>query len=104
MIRRPPRSTLFPYTTLFRSPHPLGAPPRRLLVCADPVRPVPVVAPLEPRRPSETVRRSRELRRDVARSARVDLAAQHGAVRPLRPGVDDPGARRGARARPAVLG
>src|SRR5690349_24206018 len=25
MIRRPPRSTLFPYTTLFRSPHPVGA-------------------------------------------------------------------------------
>src|SRR2546430_2845607 len=24
MIRRPPRSTLFPYTTLFRSPHSLG--------------------------------------------------------------------------------
>src|SRR6478752_8737154 len=24
MIRRPPRSTLFPYTTLFRSPPPLG--------------------------------------------------------------------------------
>src|SRR5260221_9249532 len=24
MIRRPPRSTLFPYTTLFRSRHPLG--------------------------------------------------------------------------------
>src|SRR3712207_7286088 len=23
MIRRPPRSTLFPYTTLFRSPHPV---------------------------------------------------------------------------------
>src|SRR5438034_3614402 len=22
MVRRPPRSTLFPYTTLFRSPHP----------------------------------------------------------------------------------
>src|SRR2546430_17608490 len=35
MIRRPPRSTLFPYTTLFRSPHhgpgtpPDGAPRRR---------------------------------------------------------------------------
>src|SRR5258705_9956137 len=32
MIRRPPRSTLFPYTTLFRSPRvravALGAPPR----------------------------------------------------------------------------
>src|SRR3712207_7630869 len=25
MIRRPPRSTLFPYTTLFRSEHVLGA-------------------------------------------------------------------------------
>src|SRR5215211_3064375 len=25
MIRRPPRSTLFPYTTLFRSPHVRGA-------------------------------------------------------------------------------
>src|SRR2546426_6105034 len=25
MIRRPPRSTLFPYTTLFRSPHTLPA-------------------------------------------------------------------------------
>src|SRR3989442_8090582 len=24
MIRRPPRSTLFPYTTLFRSPHGVG--------------------------------------------------------------------------------
>src|SRR2546425_11168241 len=37
MIRRPPRSTLFPYTTLFRSPllverlTTLGAEPRRLL-------------------------------------------------------------------------
>src|SRR2546427_9532031 len=27
MIRRPPRSTLFPYTTLFRSPQALGARP-----------------------------------------------------------------------------
>src|SRR5438128_4865155 len=26
MIRRPPRSTLFPYTTLFRSPLPIGEP------------------------------------------------------------------------------
>src|SRR2546430_8603750 len=28
MIRRPPRSTLFPYTTLFRSRHPEGGPGR----------------------------------------------------------------------------
>src|SRR5689334_24753106 len=30
MIRRPPRSTLFPYTTLFRSPPPTAAIYRRL--------------------------------------------------------------------------
>src|SRR3712207_8580326 len=32
MIRRPPRSTLFPYTTLFRSPERLGKPPKRMLL------------------------------------------------------------------------
>src|SRR2546425_8425979 len=32
MIRRPPRSTLFPYTTLFRSADPFGAPPRGLRI------------------------------------------------------------------------
>src|SRR6266571_5503136 len=30
MIRRPPRSTLFPYTTLFRSPGPSPVPPGRV--------------------------------------------------------------------------
>src|SRR2546427_8557644 len=30
MIRRPPRSTLFPYTTLFRSGRPQPTPARRL--------------------------------------------------------------------------
>src|SRR3712207_6951538 len=30
MIRRPPRSTLFPYTTLFRSPLPLSRLPQRV--------------------------------------------------------------------------
>src|SRR3712207_7507698 len=46
MIRRPPRSTLFPYTTLFRSPAPLRpvrpaavqGPPQRLLVVQQDVR------------------------------------------------------------------
>src|SRR5206468_10467614 len=32
MIRRPPRSTLFPYTTLFRSPGVAGAHPREAAV------------------------------------------------------------------------
>src|SRR3712207_7984590 len=37
MIRRPPRSTLFPYTTLFRSADHFGARPQTLdLVGADP--------------------------------------------------------------------
>src|SRR2546429_7376353 len=41
MIRRPPRSTLFPYTTLFRSPHRGGrrAPGGVLLRPAVPVLP-----------------------------------------------------------------
>src|SRR3712207_7732842 len=47
MIRRPPRSTLFPYTTLFRSPRehrvparPLPADERRQAEGADPPRPL----------------------------------------------------------------
>src|SRR2546427_13160652 len=57
MIRRPPRSTLFPYTTLFRShPHgdhvagPAVAEVRRQLVAegAVPVRPLPQVMPVDP--------------------------------------------------------
>src|SRR5256885_6819862 len=38
MIRRPPRSTLFPYTTLFRSADGAGRDPRRLLRAAPPSR------------------------------------------------------------------
>src|SRR5256885_13211987 len=39
MIRRPPRSTLFPYTTLFRSPHCAHAGDRRDVDDAAPARP-----------------------------------------------------------------
>src|SRR3712207_8152216 len=45
MIRRPPRSTLFPYTTLFRSPTPGGAGagaarrPHALRLAVDPAVP-----------------------------------------------------------------
>src|SRR2546425_3962579 len=35
MIRRPPRSTLFPYTTLFRSGKPVLSRCSRLCVCAS---------------------------------------------------------------------
>src|SRR3712207_8354143 len=36
MIRRPPRSTLFPYTTLFRSARPAGVRERRAVHAARP--------------------------------------------------------------------
>src|SRR2546422_5808887 len=39
MIRRPPRSTLFPYTTLFRSPRPFRVGPRGSDGGADPCCP-----------------------------------------------------------------
>jgi len=35
MIRRPPRSTLFPYTTLFRSPQPYRPVLRAVLLTGD---------------------------------------------------------------------
>src|SRR5215469_18365749 len=54
MIRRPPRSTLFPYTTLFRSPPPQrGAP----TPCCTPVR--------QPGRRSEEHTSELQSRRDL---------------------------------------
>src|SRR5256885_14615236 len=48
MIRRPPRSTLFPYTTLFRSHHVVGG-ADRLFVVLDDEHGVPEVAQLAQR-------------------------------------------------------
>src|SRR3712207_7734051 len=46
MIRRPPRSTLFPYTTLFRSPCvPLEAPPARPRLLVVPLLPLTTATP-----------------------------------------------------------
>src|SRR3712207_8788459 len=67
MIRRPPRSTLFPYTTLFRSlPAPVGVArqPRRHR------RPRPrAVAPPRPARPP--------VRQDPARGAAAPRSEEH---------------------------
>src|ERR1039458_10488354 len=41
MIRRPPRSTLFPYTTLFRSPHRL----KHVTACRPAVHPTAAYTP-----------------------------------------------------------
>src|SRR2546428_6095842 len=49
MIRRPPRSTLFPYTTLFRSVHPRARRDAPRARRAPPVR--------APRRPARAARR-----------------------------------------------
>src|SRR3989440_10501830 len=75
MIRRPPRSTLFPYTTLFRSPraHPTPASPlprsARILVLA------PGAGLLGPR-----LRRSREQERIVRRNERIGRPHRVGVV------------------------
>src|SRR2546430_10822242 len=61
MIRRPPRSTLFAYTTLFRSSNPSGAVPVQALLndvpdgappALDPVAPAPANFPEGPPLPS----------------------------------------------------
>src|SRR3712207_7636013 len=51
MIRRPPRSTLFPYTTLFRSPRPAASGTRR---------PSPAQRPIGGGAPISRLRRDRE--------------------------------------------
>src|SRR5256885_5135514 len=56
MIRRPPRSTLFPYTTLFRSVHPGPEPWRRAQVASE----------------RERSRRVRRLARQRGQSARSE--------------------------------
>src|SRR3989449_10186613 len=75
MIRRPPRSTLFPYTTLFRSPRAsLGEP----WVLAD-LDPPPLVVGQVEVHPFELMQRSEIdellhelLRHEVARHVKVD--------------------------------
>src|SRR2546422_8178187 len=56
MIRRPPRSTLFPYTTLFRS-EPAGV---HRQVDEDEVRPAPL-EPLDPRWPNRSEEHTPEI-------------------------------------------
>src|SRR2546425_6274174 len=56
MIRRPPRSTLFPYTTLFRSS---AAPARGPVSAAGPASPAPTRRLLRPRGPRHAARRRR---------------------------------------------
>src|SRR2546430_12569614 len=65
MIRRPPRSTLFPYTTLFRSSHPPSSPspPTNATTPAPPTTtaPTPPPAPNHPPHPPPPDRKSTRL-------------------------------------------
>src|SRR5256885_11783115 len=78
MIRRPPRSTLFPYTTLFRSPRRptrRGARSRR----ASGDAPSPGRAPLRPDARTTPRRRGRGARSRRARRRRSPAASVPGA-------------------------
>src|SRR2546430_13031487 len=56
MIRRPPRSTLFPYTTLFRSPRPPRPAQIQLRPAHHPVSAQPDPRPLAPPRDRKSTR------------------------------------------------
>src|SRR3712207_7534619 len=68
MIRRPPRSTLFPYTTLFRSADARPRPPHHHR---------PVLRPLRPRRRGELLPLSRPLARRRAGGGRAGRSEEH---------------------------
>src|SRR5256885_16429870 len=72
MIRRPPRSTLFPYTTLFRSRRLLAAPRD-----ADPRRRRPVGQPRHSSRSHRDERRARSEERRVGKECRSRWSPYH---------------------------
>src|SRR5437588_11082475 len=87
MIRRPPRSTLFPYTTLFRSPAARGRPRHRsvrgpLRPCARRLRAEAQDAAARPRRPGHGggPRRRRPPARGPGRGARRACLGNTGGV------------------------
>src|SRR4029434_11321007 len=67
MIRRPPRSTLFPYTTLFRSPCPL---------LSSPLHSSPLLSPYSPLL-SRSEEHTSELQSHLNLVCRLLLVTQH---------------------------
>src|SRR2546423_9116266 len=61
MIRRPPRSTLFPYTTLFRSPGPQSKPPPEVIDPPSAAVPTPAASSVVPRPPKRSEEHTSEL-------------------------------------------
>src|SRR2546425_11933732 len=88
MIRRPPRSTLFPYTTLFRSVHAVdGRPAAGRERLAHERRPVVV---LEGERGAQQLGQVRILLRELARDA-VELLLDHADHAPVELPAEDVG-------------
>src|SRR2546430_8221042 len=78
MIRRPPRSTLFPYTTLFRSSLHAGGTDRALARVAADWRVLPIARPAEVIRPCRAGRRREE--RDRSEEHTSELQSQSNLV------------------------
>src|SRR2546429_3689450 len=88
MIRRPPRSTLFPYTTLFRSPAVRESRTRRCALLPPP-SPRSCASPAYCSRPAPTPPRSEEhtseLQSRLHLVCRLLLEKKKTAIRPQRP-------------------
>src|SRR2546425_5766405 len=76
MIRRPPRSPLFPYTPLFRSPHQLGAPPAVLQILWVAAHRAKRVKHVFPAKAGWAIHHG--VRMQHATVAQFDLVAHHG--------------------------
>src|SRR2546429_4481464 len=76
MIRRPPRSTLFPYTTLFRSPHECN--PLQGEYPADGSCPQKTSARVPVRSKERSMRKNEEA--DLCRSEEHTLNSSHGYI------------------------
>src|SRR3989449_11368716 len=94
MIRRPPRSTLFPYTTLFRSVHPEETGLERRVAEALPEQRLPAVEQLLAVRPAGRPRRDYDVRHEGVAQRLHPHHALHRLVGSLEPGAIEPGAER----------
>src|SRR5256885_15263677 len=86
MIRRPPRSTLFPYTTLFRSPREFSGPDVLFVQALAHV----LATALERARVEEALRKSEEHFRSLTENASdiVTILGDDGIIRYTSPSVE----------------
>src|SRR6267378_6748766 len=82
MIRRPPRSTLFPYTTLFRSKHPrrIGQLRQRCPQCAGTLRSEEHTSELQSRRDLVCRLLLEKKKKELNRQAELDKKQQNDII------------------------